>query len=123
MKEVYILASEAARALTEAKIRAAFETDEVQLVFGEDDCLFSVRADDSRGTLADIAERDRFMADLARRYLDFMFAYRQTDYLMAWGMMDHYSWLQNFGKRPDGILKRPSLYDDDYQAKPLRQAI
>lgn len=48
MKEVYILASEGARALTEAKIRAAFETDEVQLVFGEDDCLFSVRADDSR---------------------------------------------------------------------------
>ncbi len=48
MKEVYILASDHARALTEAKIRSAFETDEVQLVFGEDDCLFSVRADDSR---------------------------------------------------------------------------
>jgi endo-1,4-beta-xylanase len=77
-----------------------------------------------RGTPAGIPERDQFMADLARRYLDFMFAYRQTDYLMAWGMMDHYSWLQNFGgKRPDGMLKRPSLYDDNYQAKPLRQAI
>src|SRR5258706_3777486 len=77
-----------------------------------------------RGTPADIPERDRFMADLAQRYLDFMFAYRQTDYLMAWGMMDHYSWLQNFGgKRPDGMLKRPSLYDDNYQPKPLRQAI
>ena len=77
-----------------------------------------------RGTPPGIPERDRFMADLARRYLDFMFAYRQTDYLMAWGMMDHYSWLQNFGgKRPDGMLKRPSLYDDNYQAKPLRQAI
>ena len=76
-----------------------------------------------RGTQSDIAERDRFMADLARRYLDFMFAYRQTDYLMAWGMMDHYSWLQNFGKRPDGMLKRPSLYDDNYQPKALRQAI
>jgi endo-1,4-beta-xylanase len=76
-----------------------------------------------RGAPSDIGERDRFMADLAKRYLDFMFAYRQTDYLMAWGMMDHYSWLQNFGKRPDGMLKRPSLYDDNYQAKPLRQAI
>ena len=76
-----------------------------------------------RGTPSGIAERDRFMADLARRYLDFMFAYRQTDYLMAWGMLDHYSWLQNFGKRPDGMLKRPSLYDDNYQPKPLRQAI
>ncbi len=48
MKEVYILAAESARALSQAKIKAAFETDEVQLVFGEDDCLFSVRADDSR---------------------------------------------------------------------------
>jgi endo-1,4-beta-xylanase len=77
-----------------------------------------------RGTPADIPERDRFMADLARRYLDFMFAYRQTDYLMAWGMMDPYSWLQNYGgKRPDGMLKRPSLYDGNYQPKPLRQAI
>ena len=76
-----------------------------------------------RGTPASISERDQFMADLARRYLDFMFAYRQTDYLMAWGMMDHYSWLQNFGKRPDGMIKRPSLYDDNYQPKPLREAI
>ncbi len=76
-----------------------------------------------RGTPGDIAARDRFMADLTRRYLDFMFAYRQTDYLMAWGMVDHYSWLQNFGKRPDGMIKRPSLYDDNYQPKPVRQAI
>jgi len=76
-----------------------------------------------RGTPSDIAERDRFIADLARRYLDFMFAYRQTDYLMAWGMLDHYSWLQKFGTRPDGMLKRPSPYDDNYQPKLLRQAI
>jgi endo-1,4-beta-xylanase len=76
-----------------------------------------------RGTSSDITERDRFIADLARRYLDFMFAYKQTDYLMAWGMLDHYSWLQKFGIRPDGMLKRPSPYDDDYRPKPLRQAI
>jgi endo-1,4-beta-xylanase len=76
-----------------------------------------------RGTPSDIAARDRFMADLARRYLDFMFAYRQTDYLIAWGMVDHYSWLQQFTKRPDGRLKRPSLYDDNYQPKAMRQAI
>jgi endo-1,4-beta-xylanase len=77
-----------------------------------------------RGTPSDIPERDRFMADLAKHYLDFMFAYRQTDYLMAWGMMDNYSWLQQYGgKRPDGMIKRPSLYDGNYQPKPLRQAI
>ncbi len=76
-----------------------------------------------RGTPSDIGERDRFIADLARRYLDFMFAYKQTDYLMAWGMLDHYSWLQKFTARPDGMLKRPSSYDDEYRPKPLRQAI
>jgi hypothetical protein len=72
-----------------------------------------------RGTPSDIAQRDRFMADLTKRYLDFMFAYRQTDYLMAWGMLDNYSWLQQFGgKRPDGMIKRPSLYDGNYQPSP-----
>ena len=30
-----------------------------------------------RGTPSDIPERDRQIADLARRYLDFMFAYRR----------------------------------------------
>ena len=77
-----------------------------------------------RGTPGDIPERDRQIADLARRYLDFMFSYRNLDYMMAWGMMDHYSWLQNFGgRRPDGMLKRPTPYDDNYQPKALRQAI
>jgi endo-1,4-beta-xylanase len=42
---------------------------------------------------------------------------------MAWGMMDHYSWLQNFGSRPDGMLKRPTPYNSEYRAKPMRQAI
>jgi endo-1,4-beta-xylanase len=76
------------------------------------------------GTPADIPERDRQMASLTRRYLDFMFAYRNLDYVMAWGMMDHYSWRQQYGgKRPDGMIKRPSPYDDNYQPKPMRQAI
>ena len=79
---------------------------------------------ESQGPNSFNAERDRFIADLAGRYLDFMFAYRQTDYLMAWGMMDHYSWLQNYGgRRPDGMLKRPTLYDDNYRPKPLREAV
>jgi endo-1,4-beta-xylanase len=79
-----------------------------------------------RGTPSDIAERDRQIADLAHRYLDFMFGYRNLDYMMAWGMVDHYSWLQvkeYGGRRPDGMLMRPSLYDDNYHPKPLRQAI
>ena len=79
-----------------------------------------------RGTPPDIVERDRQIADLAHRYLDFMFAYRNLDYMMAWGMVDHYSWLQEpdwDARRPDGMLKRPTLYDDNYQPKSLRQTI
>jgi endo-1,4-beta-xylanase len=79
-----------------------------------------------RGTPSDIVERDRQIADLAHRYLDFMFAYRNLDYMMAWGMVDHYSWLQEpdwDARRPDGMLKRPTLYDDNYQPKSLRQTI
>ena len=77
-----------------------------------------------RGTPSDIAERDKVLADLTRLYLDFMLAYSQIDYVMAWGMVDHYSWLQNFSrKRPDGMIKRGSLYDDNYQPKPMRQAL
>jgi endo-1,4-beta-xylanase len=79
-----------------------------------------------RGTASDIAERDRQIADLAHRYLDFMFGYRNLDYMMAWGMLDQYSWLQvkeYGGRRPDGMPMRPSLYDDNYHPKPLRQAI
>jgi hypothetical protein len=48
MKEVYILATAQAEPVAEAAVREAFESDEVELTFGEDGCLFSVRADDTR---------------------------------------------------------------------------
>ena len=72
---------------------------------------------------ADIATRDAQVADLARRYLDVVLSYRQLNYVMAWGMMDHYSWLQGRLLRADGRLKRGSPYDDNYQPKRLRTAI
>jgi endo-1,4-beta-xylanase len=75
------------------------------------------------GTPADIAARDRIIADLARRYLDMMLRYRGLDHVMCWGMLDHHSWLQSRTRRPDGMLKRGCPYDPSYQPKPLRQAI
>jgi endo-1,4-beta-xylanase len=75
------------------------------------------------GTPADIAARDAMLADLTRRYLEFMLSYRQLDYVLAWGMVDHHSWLQTRGPRADGMLKRPSLYDPNYAPKPMRTAI
>lgn len=74
------------------------------------------------GTPADIFERDRIMADLTRRYMDFMLRYRELDYVMCWGMVDTYSWLQSRNLRADGMLKRGSPYDPNYQPKPMREA-
>jgi len=72
---------------------------------------------------ADVAVRDKMVADMARSYLDAMFSYPQLRTVMAWGLVDKYSWLRNRWPRADGLPKRPSPYDDDYQPKPLREAI
>lgn len=70
----------------------------------------------------DIAERDRTVADLGKAYLDLLLGYRATRYVMAWGIVDKYSWLQEFVPRADGLPQRCAPYDDDYRPKPLRQA-
>ena len=71
----------------------------------------------------DIAARDRAVADYAKTYLDVTLSYPQLRYMMAWGIVDKYSWLQNTSPRPDGLPKRSTPYDDDFQPKPLRDAI
>jgi len=67
--------------------------------------------------------RDEAHADITRRYLQFMLAYPKLDYIVAWGLVDHHSWLQTRNMREDGALKRPTLYDPNYQPKLMRQAI
>jgi endo-1,4-beta-xylanase len=72
---------------------------------------------------ADAAVRDRQVADHARAYLDLMLSYPRVGDILAWGMSDGYSWLQNNTRRPDGLAKRPCPYDADFRPKPLRAAI
>lgn len=72
---------------------------------------------------ADVAVRDKMVADMTRPYLDMMMSYPQLRYVMAWGLVDKYSWLRNLLPRTDGLPKRPSPYDDNYQPKLLREAI
>ena len=72
---------------------------------------------------SDIGERDRTVAALGKTYFDIMVAYPQLRYIMLWGMVDKYSWLQEFVPRADGLPQRPAPYDDAYEAKPLRGAI
>jgi endo-1,4-beta-xylanase len=72
----------------------------------------------------DIGVRDQGVADYARAYLDLMFSYPQLKDVLAWGICDPYSWLQQFQPlRSDGLAKRPCPYDAGFAAKPLRAAI
>jgi endo-1,4-beta-xylanase len=72
---------------------------------------------------ADIAIRDRMVADYAKAYLEVMLSYPQLGDMLCWGMVDRYSWLNNFDPRKDGAPKRGTPYDTDFRPKPLRQAI
>jgi endo-1,4-beta-xylanase len=76
-----------------------------------------------KGLPADIATRDRAVAELGRSYLELMLSYPQLDTLMCWGLSDRYSWLQSTSPRADGLPKRPCPYDESMKAKPLRDAI
>jgi endo-1,4-beta-xylanase len=67
--------------------------------------------------------RDQIVADYAKAYLDVMLSYPQLRDLLAWGMVDRYSWLDGFDPRADKTLKRGTPYDKDFRRKPLREAI
>jgi len=71
----------------------------------------------------DIAVRDAMVADFAGAYLDLMLSYPQLRDVLAWGMVDRYSWLTGFDPRPDKSIKRGTPYDQNFRAKPLREAI
>jgi len=72
---------------------------------------------------ADIVQRDRMVADYAKAYMDLMLSYPQLRDILAWGMVDRYSWLNGFDPRADKQLKRGTPYDAGFQPKALRQAI
>ena len=71
----------------------------------------------------DVATRDRMVADYAKAYLDVMLAYPQLNDIMAWGLVDRYSWLTGFDPRADRSIKRGTPYDAEFRPKPLRDAI
>ncbi len=71
----------------------------------------------------DVEMRDRLIASYTKDYLDIMLDYPQTKELLMWGIVDKYSWLQDFLPRDDGVEKRPTIYDSQYRPKPMRQAI
>jgi endo-1,4-beta-xylanase len=71
----------------------------------------------------DIARRDERIADFVRRYFDVMLDYDQLGDILAWGMVDKFSWLQGFAPRADKLEVRGTAYGDDYRPKPMRAAL
>ncbi|MFN4136584.1 MAG: endo-1,4-beta-xylanase [Novosphingobium sp.] len=72
---------------------------------------------------ADVALRDRVVAETTRAYCDMMFSYSQLRDVLAWGLVDTFSWLQGFEPRSDGEVARGCLYDVEYKAKAVHSAL
>jgi len=75
------------------------------------------------GLPADLAKRDKAVADYSRAYLDILFAYPQLKDVLAWGMCDKYTWLNGFTPRGDHLPHSATPYDAGFRAKPLYAAI
>ena len=73
---------------------------------------------------ADVAERDRAIADATRLYLDTALQEPAVASVITFGLSDRYTWLQEDYPREDGEPRRPLPFDDESLApKPLFDAL
>jgi len=72
---------------------------------------------------ADVTKRDQIVADYAREYLDMTLDFENVKEILSWGLVDHHSWLQDFWPREDGLDKRGTPFDKNYQPKLLFTAL
>jgi endo-1,4-beta-xylanase len=74
---------------------------------------------------ADIAKRDAGVAAATRDYLDVTLSYPRLRDILVWGLADNVSWLQTWDEAPrtDKLPMRPTPFDAQLKAKPMRQAI
>lgn len=71
----------------------------------------------------DPAQRDAGVVAYLRAYMELMLSYPQLRDVLAWGMVDKYSWLQGFAPRKDGLPQRCCPYDSSFRAKSMRQEL
>jgi endo-1,4-beta-xylanase len=74
---------------------------------------------------ADIAKRDAGVAAATRDFLDVTLAYPRLRDILVWGRADNISWLQTWDEAPrkDKLPMRPTPFDAQLKAKPMKQAI
>ncbi len=75
------------------------------------------------GLPADIAARDRAIADAYRLYLDTALAEPAVAAVMTFGLSDRYTWLQEDYPREDGVPRRPLPFDEELRPKPAYDAL
>jgi endo-1,4-beta-xylanase len=77
---------------------------------------------------ADIAARDRLIADTYRRFLDAALDEPAVKMVVTWGLSDRHSWIvrhetNELKWRKDGLPSRPLSFDADLRPKPAFTAI
>jgi endo-1,4-beta-xylanase len=75
------------------------------------------------GLPANVAVRDRGVADVYRRYLDVTLDHHAVKALITFGLSDRYTWLQEDYPREDGAARRPLPFDEDLEPKPAYYAL
>jgi endo-1,4-beta-xylanase len=68
-------------------------------------------------------KRDRMVADVYRRYLDVTLDERAVKVVVAFGLTDRYTWLDEDQPREDGSHRRPLAFDRSMKPKPAYYAI
>ncbi len=74
---------------------------------------------------ADIAARDRAVAEATRNYFDLVLDEPAVRTVITWGLYDGATWMLRdpAGQRTDGLPPRPLPYDRFLQPKPMRAAL
>jgi len=75
------------------------------------------------GLPKDVAKRDRRVADVYRRYLDVTLDEPAVKVVVAFGLTDRYTWLDEDQPRADGAHRRPLAFDRRLRPKPAYRAI
>ena len=75
------------------------------------------------GLSPDVAHRDRAVAEVYGRYLEAALQEDAVKAVLTFGLSDRYTWLEEDFPRPDGVHRRPLLYDSALRAKPAREVV